>query len=107
MPENFSNVVMMVFYFGVGLLVILGLFRKILWNRFAPIKTVQAVVVDKRPVETFSKYAGNGVRRRFVVVFLIGEKKKSFYVSPFSYDGYRLHDRGTLQYQADRLLDFH
>lgn len=73
MPENFSNVVMMVFYFGVGLLVILGLFRKILWNRFAPIKTVQAVVVDKRPVETFSKYAGNGVRRRFVVVFLIGE----------------------------------
>jgi hypothetical protein len=73
---------------------------------FAKPKTVSAEVVGKQTVEWFSKYAGNGKRTRYVVNFLVEGKKKSFYVSEFSYNGYRKGERGTLTYQGDRLIDF-
>ncbi len=79
---------------------------KYLRGRFGKVKTVKARVVDKHTVETFSKYSGNGKHIRYVVVFEINGKKKGFYVSQFSYGGYRLHEKGTLKYRGDRLLDF-
>ena len=75
-------------------------------NRCAPIKTVKAVVVDKNKVETFSKYSGNGKSEKYVIVFSVNGKKKSFYVSQFSYNGYRINEKGTLKYKGDKLIDF-
>ena len=76
-------------------------------NRSAPVRTAKATVVDKQVVETFSKYAGTGKQQKYVIVFSTEGKKKSFYVSQFSYNGYRINEKGTLKYKGDRLISFH
>ena len=76
-------------------------------SKHGPVKTVKARVVDKHKTETFSKYRGNGKSERYVVVFEIDGKQKGFYVSEFSYGGYRKNETGTLKYQGDRVVDFH
>ena len=77
-------------------------FLRIIINKHAPIKTVKATVIDKHITETFSKYAGNGRQKRYVIVFSAKGKKLSFYVSEFSYNGYRLKEKGTLKYKGDK-----
>ena len=89
----------------MGLFLFCGI--KVTVRRFAPIKSVHAQVVDKFVTETFSKYSGTGVSKRYTVVFLAKGKKKGFHVSEFSYGGYRKGESGTLKYRGDRLIDFH
>ena len=106
MPENISNIIIISLFVGVGTLAVVSLLVKAVKNRCAPIKTVKAVVIDKNKVETFSKYSGNGKSEKYVIVFSVGGKKKSFYVSQFSYNGYRINEKGTLKYKGDKLIDF-
>ena len=106
MPENISNVIIISLFLGVGALAVARLLVKAVKNRYAPIKTVQAVVIDKNKVETFSKYSGNGKSEKYVIVFSVEGKKKSFYVSQFSYNGYRVNEKGTLKYKGDKLIEF-
>ena len=80
---------------------------KWLIGRYSPARTVKAKVVDKYKAESFSGYAGNGKTVRYVIVFEIAEKRKGFYVSEFSYGGYRKGETGTLKYQGNRIIDFH
>ena len=101
MPENISNIVIVSLFMGVGALALVSVLVKA-----ATIKTVNAVVVDKNKVETFSKYSGNGKSEKYVIVFSVGGKKKSFYVSQFSYNGYRVNEKGTLKYKGDKLIEF-
>jgi len=54
----------------------------------------------------FAKYSGNGKREKYVIVFSVGGKKKSFYVSEFSYGGYRINEKGVLKYKGDKIVDF-
>lgn len=89
-------------FMGLWLLLIIRVISK----RFGPVKTVRAEVIGKQTVEQFSKYSGSGKRTKYVVIFSVEGKKKSFYVSEFSYGGYRKGEKGTLTYQGDRLLDF-
>ncbi len=79
---------------------------RIVINKHVPTKIVKATVTDKQIIETFSKYAGNGKQEKYVVVFSVDGKKKSFYVSQFSYGGYRLKEKGTLKYKGDKLISF-
>ena len=106
MPENISNVIIISLFLGVGALAVVSLLVKAVKNRYAPIKTVKAVIIDKNKVETFSKYSGTGKSEKYVIVFSVGGKKKSFYVSQFSYNGYRVNERGTLKYKGDKLIEF-
>ena len=106
MPENISNVIIISLFLGVGALAVVSLLVKTVKNRYAPIKTVKAVIIDKNKVETFSKYSGTGKSEKYVIVFSVGGKKKSFYVSQFSYNGYRVNERGTLKYKGDKLIEF-
>ena len=106
MPENISNVIIISLFLGVGALAVVSLLVKAVKNRYAPIKTVKAVVIDKNKVEAFSKYSGNGKSEKYVIVFSVEGKKKSFYVSQFSYNGYRVNEKGTLKYKGDKLIDF-
>lgn len=69
-------------------------------------KTCKATVVNKQINETFSKYSGSGKAYRYYVTFQMNEKRRSFAVSQFSYNGYRVGETGTLKYRADRLIDF-
>lgn len=41
-----------------------------------------------------------------MVAFMANGKKRYFYVSEFSYGGYRINETGTLKYRGDRLLSF-
>lgn len=102
MPENLPGYIFGILVGGIFLLAVIRTLAK----RFSPIKTVSAVVVDKHKAESFSKYAGNGKSVKYVVVFSINGKKKGFYVSQFSYGGYRIGEKGTLQYKGDRLIGF-
>ena len=76
---------------------------RFLRSRLGRSRTVTAEVVGKQTVEQVSKY---GKRYKYAVTFLVEGKKKSFYVSEFSYGGYRRGEKGTLTYQGDRLIDF-
>ena len=89
---------------GISWLLLLVVFVRYLRGRIGPVKTVRARVVDKQKVEFFSR---TGNKTRCVVVFQIEEKKKSFYVSEFSYNGYHRGEIGTLTYRGDRIIDFH
>ena len=106
MPENMSNIVIISLFIGIGALALVSVLVKAVKNRYAPIRTVKAVVIDKNKVETFSKYSGTGKREKYVIVFSVGNKKKSFYVSQFSYNGYRINEKGTLKYKGDKLIEF-
>ena len=88
---------------GISWLLLLVVFVRYLRGRIGPVKTVRARVVDKQKMEFFSR---TGNKTRCVVVFQIEDKKKSFYVSEFSYGGYRKGEKGTLTYKGDRLIDF-
>ena len=90
--------ILLLLLYGIVLLRLLG-------SRFGRPKTVQAEVVGKQTVEQFTKYGGKKVR--YVVNFLVDGRKKSFYVSEFSYNGYRKGERGQLTYRGDRLIEFH
>ena len=106
MPENISNIIIISLFVGVGVLAVVSLLMKAVKNRYAPLKTVKAVVIDKNKVENFSKYSGTGKSEKYVIVFSVDGKKKSFYVSQFSYNGYRVNEKGTLKYKGDKLIEF-
>ena len=106
MPDNMFNIVMTSLFMGIGVLALLRILVRMIKNRYAPIRTVKAVVIDKHKVETFSKYSGNGKKEKYVVVFLVDGKKKSFYVSQFSFGGYRVRAKGILKYRGDKLIAF-
>ena len=106
MPQNISSIVMFSLFAGVSVLAIGSFLSRAIKNYRAPIKTVKAVVVDKNKIETFSRYSGNGKAVKYVIVFSVNGKKKSFYVSQFSYNGYRVNEKGTLKYKGDKLIEF-
>ncbi len=106
MPDNIVGIVVVSLMIGLGLLAVTRVLIKAIKTKRAPVKSVKAVVVDKHTVEFFSQYAGNGKRERYVVVFSVDGKKKSFYVSGVSYDGYRVNEQGTLKYKGEKLIEF-
>lgn len=89
------------------LLAMVSFLSRFVKSRVGKPRTVSAEVVGKQTVERFSKYAATGKSVRYAVTFLAEGKKKSFYVSEFSYRGYRKGEKGKLTYQGDRLIDFH
>lgn len=106
MPDNIVSIVIAALFFGIWALAMIRLLIKAIKRKHAPVKSVKAVVIDKHTTETFSKYAGNGKQIKYVVVFSVDGKKKAFYVSQFSYGGYRLGEEGTLQFKGDKLIAF-
>lgn len=106
MPENIASIVIVSLFLALGILAVARTLAKLVRNRYAPIKTVKAQIIDKQKIEVFSKYSGNGKSEKYVIVFSVDGKKKSFYVSQFSYNGYRVKEKGTLKYKGDRLIEF-
>ena len=106
MPGNISNIVIISLFIVIGALATVSIIVRTIRNRCASTKTVKAVIIDKHKVEKFSKYSGTGTHERYVIVFSIDGKKKSFYVSQFSYNSYRINEKGTLKYKGDKLIEF-
>ena len=106
MPDNIVSIVLVSLMLGLWVWAMVRLLIKAIKTKHAPIKSVKAVVIDKHIIETFSKYSGNGKYEKYVIVFSVDGKKKSFYVSQFSYGGYRVNEKGTLKYKGDKLIGF-
>ena len=102
MPENLPSIILFSLFVGIALLAMV----RVIILRFAPTKTVSATISGKQINESFSKYSGSGKREKYVVIFSSNGKKHSFYVSKFSYDGYRIGQKGTLTYKGNKLLSF-
>ena len=106
MPENVINIVITSIFIGIGALAMGSIIARTIKNRYAPIKKVKAVIIDKNKIESFSKYSGNGKAEKYVIVFSANGKKKSFYVSQFSYNGYKVNEKGILKYKGNKLISF-
>ena len=106
MPENVINIVITSIFIGIGALAMGSIIVRTIKNRYASIKVVEAVVIDKNKIESFSKYSGSGQTEKYVIVFSVNGKKKSFYVSQFSYSGYKVNEKGTLKYKGNKLISF-
>ena len=106
MPDNIASIVIGGLFSGIFVLAMIRTLIKVVKRRYSAVKTVSATVVDKQTIEHFSKYAGNGKQVKYVVVFSVNGKRKGFYVSQFSYNGYHIGENGMLKYKADRLIEF-
>ena len=103
-----DNIAIIVFSVFMVLLILIYLapIIRLTQSKFGSEKTVKAVVTNKYIAKSFSKYAGNGVREKYVIVFSVDGKKKYFPVSQFSYDGYQVNEKGTLTYKGSSLIKF-
>lgn len=100
-----SNAVGIVFV-SLWILFCIFIIIKFVKNKLAPVKTVKAQVTNKHRQEVFSKYSGTGKQYKYVIVFSAEGKTLSFYVSEFSYNGYKVKEKGTLTYKGKRLINF-
>lgn len=80
--------------------------RKFIVNRCATVKTVKAKIVNKYKPDIVSKYPGTLKRERYVIIFATKDKKLSFDVSEFSYDNYKINEKGTLKYKGNKIISF-
>ena len=96
------NTIAIILFFICWVLIV----RKIIVNRYAPIKTVKAKVVDKYKPNIISRYPEIFKNRRYIVVFETNNKKLSFDVSEFSYDNYKINEKETLKYKGSKIINF-
>jgi len=106
MPNNIVSYIIGGLFLGIWLLAAIRVLTKAIKSKHAPIQTVNAVVIDKHTIESFSKYAGNGKQVKYMIVFSVNGKKKSFYVSQFSYGGYQVNEKGVLKFKGEKLISF-
>jgi len=71
-------------------------------------KTEKAVVVDKQSYDRqiFSKNQALSVETEYIVSFQNRNKIYHFKVSEFSYNNYKINQKGTLKYKGKHLIDF-
>ncbi len=80
--------------------------KRFIGNKYAPVKSVKAMVFDKYKTSTVSRVHGTFKRERYIVVFSTSEKKLSFSVSEFSYGNYNINDKGILKYKGYQIISF-
>ena len=96
------NYLLNLLVFACWLLIVI----KFIKNKFASVKTVNAMVVDKYKTQTVSRIQGTFKSERYIVVFLVGNKKLAFDVSEFSFQGYKIKEKGTLKFKGNKIIDF-
>ncbi len=106
--ENIISTVVNLVFGSLGALIWVLIIIRLIKDRFTTLKTVKAIVIDKNTYkeQVVSRMQPTHSRQRYVVIFDCNGKKKSFYVSEFSYNGYRKGEKGTLTYKGSKLIDF-
>ena len=103
--ETIGYIFRILFSAFIAFLLLAPLIRMIM-GALSSTKTVTAVVEKKYVVQVFSKYAGNGVREKYMIAFSVDGKTKRFQVSQFSYNGYQVNEKGMLTYKGNQLIKF-
>ena len=73
---------------------------------YSSVTSVRATVVDKYIHKPVSRMPGGFTPERYMVVFLVGNEKIQFAVSEYSFDSYKVNEKGTLTYRGSSLIDF-
>ena len=102
MPDNLIGYIAVAFVVVMFAAILVRYFRR----QYGRTQTDHAVIVNKQKTDVFSQYSGTGKEQRYFVTFLVNGKHRSFSVSKFSYNGYRIGETGTLKFKGDRLIDF-
>lgn len=100
--DNAINTIITMLFSLCWILVIM----KIIINRCATVKTVEAKVVDKYKPDIVSKHHGTFKQECYIVIFEANDKKLSFNVSEFSYGNYKINEEGTLKYKGSKIISF-
>ncbi len=104
--NNISSIINLIFALFAAFISISIIVRRCV-NRFSKIREVNAEVIKKeRYAETVIRMKRPTQVYRNVVTFMCSDKKRTFYVSEFSYDGYNVGECGILRYRADEIVDF-
>lgn len=100
--NNIVNIISIVLFLACWILIII----RVLCSKYASGRCVEAEVVDKFKANTVSKYPKVFAGERYVVVFKTKDKKLSFNVSEFSFENYRINEKGRLRYKGKRIIGF-
>ena len=106
---NFDfGILINVFFVLVWLIILFGILIRVAKNTIAKEKQVDAVVVNKQCYRrrVIRKQSNPYDEDCYEVTFKAGDKRMSFDVSEFSYNGYRINQRGTLRYKGSKIVDF-
>ena len=106
--KNVFNTIVIFGFAAVGLVIASGLVIRLIGDVFGSVKASNAVVLDKREYDEriIMKAQAPYTRKKYVVDFDCNGKKKSFYVSGISYNGYRKGQKGVLKYKGSKIIDF-
>ena len=90
------------------LVIVVGVAARLLYNYFSKEKREEAVVINKQSFDKtiYRKNQAPFVKKSYVITFQCKNKKRHFDVSEFSYNNYRINQKGILKYKGNRLIDF-
>lgn len=105
---NIINIIVNIIFALIGVSIFVLVLIKLIKDRVAVEKTIKATIVDKNTYkeQVASKVQAAYPKQRYVVIFDCNGKKKSFYVSGFSYNGFRKGEKGELTYKGTKLISF-
>lgn len=96
------------FFLLLEAVILAGIAIRLYKSFFSKTKEASAKIVDKQSVKVSRIGKSSAPRQEtvYTVTFLCGTKKLCFNVSEFSYNNYRLNQKGRLFYKGSRLIDF-
>ena len=104
MTGNIINII----FTAVGVLIAAGIIIRIIKSWRCAERRVAARVVDKQKYTQtiMSKEQAPFEKERYIVAFLNGNKRLTFYVSREFYNRCEINQTGTLIYKGSRITDF-
>lgn len=104
MTGNIINII----FTAVGVMIAAGIIIRIIKSRRCAERRVAARVVDKQTyIKTVvSKSQPPFKDKKYIVAFLSGNKRLTFYVSREFYNRCEINQTGTLIYKGSRITDF-
>lgn len=104
MTGNIINII----FTAVGVMIAAGIIIRIIKSRRCAEKRVTARIIDKQTyIKTVvSKSQPPFEKERYIVAFLNGNKRLTFYVSREFYNRCEINQTGTLIYKGSRITDF-
>jgi len=99
---NIVNVIAVIIFLVCWFFII----KKLVTDKISSVKSVKAVISHKYKTNTASKYPETLRKPNYVVIFDVGNQKRSFYVSEFSYNNYKIGEKGMLKYKGNKIVDF-
>lgn len=104
MTGNIINII----FTAVGVMIAAGIIMRIIKSRRCAEKRVTARIIDKQTyIKTVvSKSQPPFKDKKYIVAFLNGNKRLTFYVSREFYNRCEINQTGTLVYKGSRITDF-